>query len=322
MTDSNWCTIESDPGVFTELIERLGVKDSSVKEIWSLDAVEDQLKENTYGLIYLFKHRQEQDNRPVVDVPEGMVFAKQVVHNACATQAILSILMNTETLDIGEMLGEFKGFATALDSESLGMTIGTHDGIREIHNMFAQPEPFVQDPDKKKDHKGPSEDVFHFVAYIPFGDKVYELDGLKTGPVYLGEFSEGAGRWFDVAGPAIQERMARHAEDISSCLLSVGKCGMVLTQEKIDQLVSSGNAEAMAAEISELQTDLQGQQAQREAQKAENVRRRHNYFPLIMNLLGRLASNGDLQPMVGAAKEKKSAAVAAAAADAAAGGKK
>lgn len=47
----SWTTIESDPGVFTELIETFGVKGVQVEELWDCSA--ESLAEHTYVLLYL-----------------------------------------------------------------------------------------------------------------------------------------------------------------------------------------------------------------------------------------------------------------------------
>lgn len=296
---AQWSTIESDPGVFTELIENLGVKDVSVSEVYSFDAVEEYQREGCHGFIYLFKYdRDAVQEAPIVDVPEGMFFARQIVQDACATQALLSILMNAN-VELGDMLNDFKSFAGVLDSESMGITIGNHDGIRAVHNSFSRPEPFVMDDEDRKKNKGKEAEAFHFVAYIPFQGVVYELDGLKPGPIWLGEIGTEM-NWFDVARPAIEDRMQK-TNDIKSVLLAVGRSRIASLTEQL-ALATSSNDEALQAH---LQAQLNEEEEIRAKQRAENVLRRHNFFPLILQMATALGHKGHLTPMLTAAKEKK-----------------
>ena len=70
-----------------------------------------------FGLIFLFKWTGEKDERPALDAanaPPGLFYAKQMVPNACATQAILSILLNADSAHLkrGSTLDELKAFAS------------------------------------------------------------------------------------------------------------------------------------------------------------------------------------------------------------------
>ena len=84
MEDSagNWCLIESDPGVFSEMLKNFGVENVQVEEIYSLDAEQFRDLKPVYGLIFLFKWVKDEN-------PQGslvkdsriqeMFFAKQVL---------------------------------------------------------------------------------------------------------------------------------------------------------------------------------------------------------------------------------------------------
>eukprot|EP01126_Amoeba_proteus_P063676 TRINITY_DN879_c0_g1_i3.p1 TRINITY_DN879_c0_g1~~TRINITY_DN879_c0_g1_i3.p1 ORF type:complete len:352 (-),score=94.13 TRINITY_DN879_c0_g1_i3:266-1321(-) len=314
-----WCTIESDPGVFTEMIENFGVQNVQVEEIYSMD---DLLSESNtvYGFIFLFKCLKEKDDRATT-VDERVYFARQTVTNACATQAVLSILFNVDEIDIGDELREFKQDTLTFNPDMKGLAIGNSPLIKKVHNSFARPEPFAIE--QVKSSKG---DAFHFISYVPVAGKLFELDGLKSGPIDLGEYDQQD--WVKNVAPIIQKRMDMYSQtEVHFNLMAVvknKKIGLLEELESLEKQKSQLEERVLALEVThmgveETRTELQllaekitGVKASIEAEdakfaswKLENVRRRHNYIPLIYHLLKALAQKDMLLPLMEKAKEKQ-----------------
>lgn len=223
MAGPEWCTIESDPGVFTELIGKFGVEGVQVEELWGLDDADFKRLSPMYGLIFLFKWDKsiETDiSANVLDtVPDGVFFAKQTIHNACATQAILSILLNSsKKIKLGSTLTNFLEFTSAFDPESIGMALANQDSIRIAHNSFSRPEP-IQIERTKDDEEG---EAFHFISYVPVNGILYELDGLQKGPRLIDACDEKT--WFETAKNTLQQRMASYqSKELRFTLLAICK---------------------------------------------------------------------------------------------------
>jgi len=303
MSDAgNWCLIESDPGVFTELIHKFGVTGLQVEELYSLDKENFAELKPVYGLVFLFKWTQDDD--PAGSVVQdsrldSIFFARQVINNACATQAIMSVLMNItdNNITLGSTLTDFKEFCGALDSETKGLALSNSDQIRSVHNSFARQQLF--EIDSKKADK--DDDVFHFVSYVPINGRIYELDGLKAGPVDHGPAGDD---WTDAVRPVIEARMMKYQQgEIHFNLMAVIQDKTIRYNSQLKSL-SGMSIDAQMAEVARIEMLLAEEENKRAKWKQENIRRRHNYLPLIVEMLRSLASRGELLPLYNKAKEK------------------
>lgn len=306
--ESGWCTIESDPGVFTELLSAIGVRNVQVEELYTLNREQLAQFGTVYGVVFLFKYRQNEHesarNRPgavCTDAPARLFFARQTVQNACATQAILSIVLNSEQLDIGPELQTSKEFSAAMDAAMRGLVISNIDAVRAAHNSFAPQQQFVLDdsPDAQK------EDPFHFIAYIPFEGRVYELDGLQEAPRVHGAFSQQQS-WLDVLTPVIEQRIGEYdGTEIRFNLMAVVEDPRERLAAQLDTLRAAQQRDD--AEVLEVENELQLQNEKHERWRTENIRRRWNFVPFIVNLLKETANLGKMSGIINAVAERKRA---------------
>eukprot|EP01006_Ploeotia_vitrea_P006616 TRINITY_DN1409_c0_g1_i1.p1 TRINITY_DN1409_c0_g1~~TRINITY_DN1409_c0_g1_i1.p1 ORF type:complete len:365 (-),score=203.26 TRINITY_DN1409_c0_g1_i1:108-1154(-) len=343
---ASWCTIESDPGVFTELISRIGVKDVQVEELYDMSDENLARLQPVYGLIFLFKwdKKQYEARGDVSSDAADVFFAKQVINNACATQAIISVLMNRPEIELGQELTTFKEFAAFLPPEDRGLSIGNSEKIRKAHNSFARPEPFVQE---EKATAGDDDDVYHFIGYVPVSNALWELDGLAEGPIKLADLATPE-EWTAKAREAIQERMQKYsAKEIRFNLLALVKDRrkvlnerMAAADTRIAELkaqVEAGNADDEAqAQLTRLEDEKKDCEREVEAEnekrakwRTENDRRKHNYVPFVYHLLKALAKHEKTDELLVKGKhelqqaaERASKATAAAAAEKDKNGKK
>lgn len=238
---------------------------------------------------------------------EKIFFAKQVINNACATQAILSILLNCkhEDIKLGETLTNFKDFCQFFDPYNKGLTLSNASQIRTVHNSFARQTLF--ELDSKNQNK--EEDVYHFIGYVPIDGRLYELDGLKEGPIDLGAVAAGQ-NWIDVVRPIIEKRMNKYSEgEIHFNLMAIVSDRQKIYQQQIDKLLSGGE-EAMETdddretEIAKIRFLVDNEIEKRKRYRVENIRRKHNYLPFIVELLKMLGERGQLMPIYEKAKQR------------------
>ncbi|XP_071388218.1 ubiquitin carboxyl-terminal hydrolase BAP1 isoform X2 [Centroberyx affinis] len=213
--NKGWLELESDPGLFTLLVEDFGVKGVQVEEIYDLQS---KCQSPVYGFIFLFKWIEERrsrrkvstlvDETSVIDeeIVNDMFFAHQLIPNSCATHALLSVLLNCSGVELGTTLSRMKAFTKGFSPESKGYAIGNAPELAKAHNSHARPEPRHL-PEKQNGISAVrTMEAFHFVSYVPIKDRLFELDGLKAYPIDHGPWGEEE-EWTDKARRVIMERI-------------------------------------------------------------------------------------------------------------------
>ncbi|KAG7195416.1 uncharacterized protein KQ657_003174 [Scheffersomyces spartinae] len=285
---SGWNTIDSDAGVFTELVEKLGVQDVQVDELLLIDTESLQALGSVYGVIFLFKYgsldRQMAQENKLFDGqydksdPSPVFFAQQTIQNACATQAVLNILLNQPqtAIALGENLTDFKLFVTGFDPTLVGDTIGNNELIRKVHNSFSVPN-IVADEDlpllKEDADESKGEGVYHFISFIHANGAIYELDGLRQYPIKH-DLVNNEQEFLEKLPNVIHRRIAHYnANELRFSLLA-------MTNNKLAYYESIGDVLGLEQELSK-----------REAWSLENELRRYNHLFFTVELLKGIMNN-------------------------------
>lgn len=163
--------------------------------------------------------------------------------------------------------------------------------MRTAHNSFARPRSFEMDNSHKQDDD--DEDLFHFISYIPHNGGIYELDGLQPSPIYHGPIVD-SDNWVESAKPVITRRIEKYMnQEIRFSLMAVAKDHLRSDKLHLSDLESHPDAVNLQM-ISDLKVRIQDEEEKRADQKKENERRRHNFLPLIIEMLKCMAEKNIL----------------------------
>ncbi|KAK2812144.1 hypothetical protein FQN50_001501 [Emmonsiellopsis sp. PD_5] len=125
--------------LFNVMLRDFGVKGVKVQEVVSLD---DEmlafLHKPVYGLIFLFRWKEDDPDKQESSCPDGIWFANQTSSNACASVALLNIINNVDEIELGEQLQHLKDFTMPFTPALRGDAIANFEFVKRVHNSFAR----------------------------------------------------------------------------------------------------------------------------------------------------------------------------------------
>lgn len=164
--------------------------------------------------------------------------------------------MNAEDIELGDRLRAFKESSSPLAPPLRGDLLCNTAWIRKVHNQFARRLDLLNAdlvlaheakeakkkkarPAKRRKTKPSTDAAFHFIAYTPVGDEVYQLDGLEKAPACIGKIGAVESDWTAVARPFIESRMLQYeSEQLSFNLLALCRSPLPQLREQLSRNIS------------------------------------------------------------------------------------
>ncbi|KAK3808011.1 MAG: ubiquitin carboxyl-terminal hydrolase [Linnemannia gamsii] len=302
----HWCTIESTPEVFNSLMWRNGIRGAHVQELYSLDqhTFRELARQPVYGFIFLIKPQGSRLSKvqSLAQQPDfsNVYFAKQVIPDACGTQAILSIALNShenhygnddgdDGLDIGPLLRNFKEFTAGFSPLNKGLTMTNCIQLRDNHNSSAG--------QYEQRHEIAQDDDYHYVAYVHVDGYIWELDGLQPEPIRLAACKKD--EWVNEARLEFMARVLSFEDDEQSfVLMAMTKDPLVTLSQRIHTVRHSSSLQEQIRQerLRVLEDTLRREELDREAEKNAIQEMEGDFRPAIeffMKTLASLDPSGD-----------------------------
>ena len=315
-----WFPINHNPEVFSQLIKNFGVKGVHIEEILSFDSLENS-NNTIYGLIFISKYIKNIIDTPNIlsNYDKDLFFSKQLIENQNATQALLSIILNNEDkIDIGQNLKEIKSNMNEMDQITKGIFLSNCEILKKEHNKFKILDSNLNDEES---------DIYHFITLIHFKNSIYEIDGLREGPILIAENIEFK-NWIQKVIPYLKEKIYLFSNnDIKFNLMALLPDKLeqlnankeflleqknyieeklkgnneILKEKKFEELNEMNKEqleeklEKIEKEINDCNNGINIEKMKNNKYKEEKERREHNYNPLIFELLKIMSENGIIE---------------------------
>ncbi|ORX61987.1 cysteine proteinase [Hesseltinella vesiculosa] len=216
-----WLQVDPDSSLLTELCVHLGAQGVQVEPLTSVNRCSLFDQQPVFGIILFLHHQARPSKDDMTATNDRLYFANQVIHDAYAVHALLSVLLNCE-IQLDKTLVDFKQFTRDFSPVDKGLSLGSSQVIRECYNNVA----------RLQVNQAKQRQPYHYISYIPFQGYLWELDGFKNGPSRLGPCTEK--NWLDLLHSELTRKTESHQrQNISYSMWSLIQDRRQILQRKL-----------------------------------------------------------------------------------------